>query len=48
MWLLRSLVSDAAAAEIDLTPMWIDPATYAETLRKVAEDGVKLREYLKQ
>jgi tripartite-type tricarboxylate transporter receptor subunit TctC len=38
----------AQMTKIDLTPMWIDPETYADTLRKVAEDGVKLREYLKK
>jgi tripartite-type tricarboxylate transporter receptor subunit TctC len=38
----------AQMTRIDLTPMWIDPKTYADTLRKVAEDGVKLREYLKK
>jgi hypothetical protein len=36
----------AQITRIDLTPMWIDPKTYEATLRKVAEDGVKLREYL--
>jgi len=38
----------AQMTKIDLTPMWIDPQTYAETLRKVAADGVKLRDYLKK
>jgi tripartite-type tricarboxylate transporter receptor subunit TctC len=38
----------AQIARIDLTPTWIDPKTYEATLRKVAEDGVKLREYLKK
>ena len=33
---------------IDLTPMWIDPATYEATLRKVADDAKELREYLKK
>ena len=33
---------------IDLTPVWIDPTTYAATLRKVADDANKLREYLKK
>jgi hypothetical protein len=32
---------------IDLTPMWINPTTYAATLRKVSDDATKLREYLK-
>jgi tripartite-type tricarboxylate transporter receptor subunit TctC len=38
----------AQMTRIDLTPMWIDPAAYSETLRQVADDGVKLREYLKK
>ena len=38
----------AQMTKIDLTPMWIDPKTYEQTLRKVAEDGVRLREYLKK
>jgi tripartite-type tricarboxylate transporter receptor subunit TctC len=38
----------AQMTKIDLTPMWVDPKTYEETLRKVAEDGVRLREYLKK
>jgi tripartite-type tricarboxylate transporter receptor subunit TctC len=38
----------AQMTKIDLTPMWIEPKTYEETLRKVAEDGVKLREYLRK
>ena len=38
----------AQMTKIDLTPMWIDPDTYADTLRKVADDGVKLRQYLKK
>jgi len=38
----------AQMIKIDLTPMWIDPKTYEETLRKVADDGVRLREYLKK
>jgi tripartite-type tricarboxylate transporter receptor subunit TctC len=33
---------------IDLTPAWIDPKTYETTLRNVAEDADKLREYLKK
>ena len=33
---------------IDLTPGWIDPKVYEDTLRKVAEDGDKMREYLKK
>ena len=33
---------------IDLTPAWIDPKTYEATLRNVAEDADKLREYLKK
>jgi tripartite-type tricarboxylate transporter receptor subunit TctC len=33
---------------IDLTPQWIDPATFEAILRKVTDDGVKLREYLKK
>jgi tripartite-type tricarboxylate transporter receptor subunit TctC len=38
----------AQMTKLDLTPMWIDPETYAQTLRRVADDGVKLREYLKK
>jgi tripartite-type tricarboxylate transporter receptor subunit TctC len=38
----------AQMTKLDLTPMWIDPETYARTLRRVADDGVKLREYLKK
>jgi tripartite-type tricarboxylate transporter receptor subunit TctC len=38
----------AKMTRIDLTPTWIDPKTYEATLRKVAEDGVKLRAYLKK
>jgi tripartite-type tricarboxylate transporter receptor subunit TctC len=33
---------------IDLTPEWIDPKTFEATLRKVTDDGVKLRDYLKK
>jgi tripartite-type tricarboxylate transporter receptor subunit TctC len=33
---------------IDLTPMWINPTSYAATLRKVSDDATKLREYLKK
>jgi len=38
----------AAMTRIDLTPEWIEPKTYEDTLRKVAEEGVRLREYLKK
>lgn len=31
---------------LDLTPMWIDPKTYEETLRSVTRDAEKLRAYL--
>jgi tripartite-type tricarboxylate transporter receptor subunit TctC len=34
--------------KIDLTPGWIEPEVYEATLRKVAEDGDKMREYLKK
>ena len=33
---------------IDLTPAWIEPTTYEEILRKVADDAEKMREYLKK
>jgi tripartite-type tricarboxylate transporter receptor subunit TctC len=33
---------------IDLTPMWIDPTTYEATLRKVSDDAMNLREYLRK
>jgi tripartite-type tricarboxylate transporter receptor subunit TctC len=33
---------------IDLTPQWIDPKTYENTLKKVVEDANKLKEYLKK
>jgi len=32
--------------DIDLTPEWIDPETYKETLASVVADGHELREYL--
>jgi tripartite-type tricarboxylate transporter receptor subunit TctC len=38
----------AQLTRIDLTPRWIDPKTYEETLRNVAQDGVKLKAYLKK
>lgn len=48
----KAVIEDAEVQakfkKLDLTPMWIEPKTYEETLRKVAEDGVKLREYLKK
>jgi len=34
--------------KIDLTPEWIDPKTYEDTLRKVADDAEKMKEYLKK
>lgn len=37
----------AQMMKIDLTPEWIDPKTYDATLRQVAAEGEKLREYLK-
>lgn len=33
---------------VDLTPAWIDPKAYEATLRNVAEDADKIREYLKK
>ena len=32
---------------IDLTPEWIDPKPFEAILRKVADDGAKLRDFLK-
>ena len=40
--------AQAQMKRIDLTPGWIEPKVYEETLRKVAEDGDKMREYLKK
>jgi len=34
--------------KIDLTPEWIDPKTYEDTLRTVADDAEKMKEYLKK
>jgi len=33
---------------IDLTPGWIEPKIYEHTLRKVADDAERIREYLKK
>jgi tripartite-type tricarboxylate transporter receptor subunit TctC len=38
----------AQMTKLDLTPEWIDPKTYEATLRQVAAEGEKLREYLKK
>jgi len=47
----RAAVEDpelrAQMVALDLTPKWIDPATYAATLREVTADGERLRDYLK-
>jgi tripartite-type tricarboxylate transporter receptor subunit TctC len=47
---LRQAVEDpevqAQMTKIDLTPVWIEPEAYEETLRSVAKDGDALREYL--
>jgi tripartite-type tricarboxylate transporter receptor subunit TctC len=48
----KTAVEDAQVREqmtrIDLTPVWIDPATYEATLKRVVADAEKLREYLKK
>lgn len=38
----------AQMTRIDLTPAWIEHDVYEETLRKVVDDAVKLRDYLKK
>lgn len=38
----------AQLTQIDLTPKWIDPEAYAQTLRTVMADAEKLRDYLKK
>jgi tripartite-type tricarboxylate transporter receptor subunit TctC len=36
----------AQMKRIDLTPQWIEPKAYEETLRKVVDDAARLKEYL--
>jgi tripartite-type tricarboxylate transporter receptor subunit TctC len=38
----------AQMTRLDLTPGWIEPATYEATLRQVTAEGERLREYLKK
>ena len=38
----------AQMTKIDLTPEWIEPKAYEATLRQVAVEGEKLRDYLKK